>query len=93
MIHRWTFRLLPAFLLVGAAAVGCSKNPPCATDPSQLEAARAESQTAAQQVQSAQAEVAAAEKQKAELAQRLGSLPDKHELEAKLEELKKGSGR
>jgi hypothetical protein len=93
MTHARTYRLLPLLILAVAAMGGCSKNSPCATDPSQIEAARAESQTAAQELAAVQTEVSAAGQQKADLTQQLGSLPDKRELEAKLEELKKGSGR
>ena len=81
-------------LAVAALALaGCSKNIPCTTDPSQIESARADVAAAGKQLDAAKADVSAAEKQKAELTQQLQSLPDKAALEAKLAELKKGSGR
>lgn len=86
----WTIIALGALLL----AVGCGgKNVPCDTDPSQIQDARAELQTAQQQVSSAQSELASAQSQKQKLENQMQSLPDTSEMEARLEELKKGSGR
>jgi len=72
---------------------GCSKNEPCATDPAQIEDARAELQTAQGQLDSAKAQLQAAETQKADVEKKLSGLPDKGELEDHLYTLKKGSGR
>ncbi len=74
-------------------ATGCSKNEPCATDPAQIEDARAELQTAQGQLDSAKAQLQAAESQKADLEKKLAELPDKGELDEQLYTLKKGSGR
>ena len=74
-------------------ATGCSKNEPCATDPAQIEDARAVSQTAQGQLDSAKAELQTAEAQKADVEKKLGDLPDKGEMEEHLTTLKKGSGR
>ena len=85
-------------LIAGTAAVlatpGCARNnEPCNTDPSQIESARTELQSAQQQLDSARSELAQARQQKADLENRLDALPDTSELEARLEVLKKGSGR
>jgi peptidoglycan hydrolase CwlO-like protein len=86
----WTVVALGVLLL----AVGCGgKNVPCDTDPSQIEDAKAELQTAEQQVATAESELASARSQKQNLENQMQSLPDPAELEADLEELKKGSGR
>ena len=89
-LEVWTVVALGALLL----AVGCGgKNVPCDTDPSQIEDAQAELQSAQQQVSSAESELASARSQKQDLENQVNSLPDPAELEARLEELKKGSGR
>jgi hypothetical protein len=72
---------------------GCSKNPPCETDPAQIEDARAELQAAQGQLDSAKSELQTAEAQKKDLQQKLQQLPDKGQLEERLYVLKKGSGR
>ena len=81
---------------LGAALLvsGCSRNnPPCSTDPSQIESARAELRTAQQSVESARTELAQAQQQKSQLESQLDRMPDVAELERRLEILKKGSGR
>lgn len=79
---------------VALAASGCARNnPPCNTDPSEIESARAELRTAEQNVESARAELAEARQQKTRLENQLDGLPDVSELEQRLEILKKGSGR
>jgi hypothetical protein len=86
----WTGIVLGAGLL----AAGCGgKNVPCDTDPSQIEGAKAELQSAQQKASSAESDLAAARTQKQNLENQLKGLPDPAELEARLEELKKGSGR
>ena len=86
----WTVVALGALLL----AAGCGgKNLPCDTDPSQIEGAKAELQSAEQMVSSAESELASARSQKQNLENQMNGLPDPAELEARLEELKKGSGR
>ena len=82
-----------AGLGVALFAAGCSENPPCNTDPSQVETARSDVQSAEQQVTSAQAELDQAKREKTQLEGQIESLPDTAELEQKLEVLKKGSGR
>lgn len=74
-------------------AAGCSESPPCNTDPSQVEGARAELRSAEQQVESVQGELTQARQQKTNLENQMNTLPDPSELAARLEELKKGSGR
>lgn len=74
-------------------AAGCGKNEPCNTDPAQVEAARAELRAAEQQVESGEAALAQAEQEKARLENDIEGLEDTSELEARLEKLKKGSGR
>lgn len=75
-------------------AAGCSaNNEPCNTDPSQIESARTELQSAQSELDSARAELAQARQQKTDLENRINALPDTAELEARLETLKKGSGR
>jgi outer membrane murein-binding lipoprotein Lpp len=78
---------------VALLAAGCGENAPCNTDPAQIEALRAELAAAEQQAESSAAELAAAQERKAELAAEQESLPDAGDLEARLEVLKKGSGR
>lgn len=85
-------------LIAGAAAVlatsGCSPdNEPCNTDPSQIESARTELQSAQRELDSARTELAEARQQKTDLESRIDRLPEVAELEARLETLKKGSGR
>ena len=85
-------------LIAASAAVlvtaGCAgKNEPCNTDPSQIESARTELQSAEQELDSARTELAQARQQKTDLENRIDSLPDPAELEARLDVLKKGSGR
>ena len=76
------------------ATVGCARNnEPCNTDPSQIESARSELASAESELQSARTELAQAREQKTQLQNRLDSLPEVAELEARLEVLKKGSGR
>lgn len=73
---------------------GCARNnPPCSTDPSQVENARAELRTAQQSVESARTELTQAQQQKTQLESQLNALPEAAELERRLEILKKGSGR
>ena len=82
-----------AGLGVALFAAGCSENPPCNTDPSQVETARTAVQSAEQQVSSAQAELDQAKQQKSRLEAQIDGLPDTQAMEQKLEVLKKGSGR
>jgi outer membrane murein-binding lipoprotein Lpp len=82
-----------AGLGVALFAAGCSENPPCNTDPSQVETARAAAQSAEQGVTSAQAELDQAKRDKSQLENQLDTLPDTQEMDQKLEVLKKGSGR
>jgi peptidoglycan hydrolase CwlO-like protein len=72
---------------------GCSKNQPCATDPSQIESARSELQTAQGQLDSAKAQLETEKSKQADLQKKLENLPDKSELDEHLDTLKKGSGR
>jgi outer membrane murein-binding lipoprotein Lpp len=78
---------------VALFAAGCGENAPCNTDPAQIEALRAELAASEQQAGASAAEVAAAEERKDQVASDHEALPDKAELEARLEVLKKGSGR
>jgi hypothetical protein len=78
---------------VALFAAGCGENAPCNTDPAQVEALRAELAAAEQQAEASAAELAQAEQRKAELQSDMNALPDEAELEARLEVLKKGSGR
>ncbi len=85
-------------LIVSTVAIvsttGCARNnEPCNTDPSQIESARTELQSAEQNLESARTELADARQQKTQLENRIDSLPDVADLEARLEILKKGSGR
>lgn len=85
-------------MIAGTTAVlatfGCSpNNEPCNTDPSQIESARTELQSAQRELDSARTELAEARQQKTDLENRIDRLPDVSELEARLENLKKGSGR
>ncbi len=89
-VRKWCV----ASMLLGALlAAGCSKNAPCSTDPSKIETARADVQTATAKAQGSKTELSAAEQKKTELTRQVAALPDPKELQAKLEELKKGSGR
>ena len=78
---------------VAVLAAGCGKNAPCNTDPAQIEALRAELTASEQLAESSAAEVAAIQEQEAQLAADTQALADTAELDARLEELKKGSGR
>ena len=84
-------------LLVGAgclclALFGCSSKP-CNTDPARVDAVRAEAQTANAALTDAQRDLTAAEARKAELEQELAGIEDTDAMRARLELLKKGSGR
>ena len=78
---------------VALFAAGCGENAPCNTDPAQIEALRAELNASEQLAESSSAELAATQERKAQMAGDTQALPDEAELEARLEELKKGSGR
>ena len=78
---------------VALLAAGCGETAPCNTDPAQLEALKAELNASEQLAESSSAELAAAQERKAQLAADTQALPSEAELEARLEELKKGSGR
>lgn len=78
---------------VALFAAGCGAPEPCNTDPAQIEALRAELSAAEQTAGSSAAELEGAQERKAQIAQDTESLPNKAELEARLEVLKKGSGR
>jgi hypothetical protein len=84
-----------AALLLGGFALalaGCSTKP-CNTDPARVEAVRAEAQTANATLTDAQRELAAAQARKAELGEQLAGIEDTDAMRARLELLKKGSGR
>ena len=78
---------------VAMLAAGCGENAPCNTDPAQVEALKAELNASEQLAESSAAEVAATQEQEAQLAADTEALADTAELEARLQELKKGSGR
>jgi hypothetical protein len=73
---------------------GCGgKNVPCDTDPSEIASAQSGLDAAKQKVASAESDLASAKQQKTDLERKLNQLPDPAELESRLDELKKGSGR
>lgn len=72
---------------------GCSENPPCNTDPAQLDSARTALSDAENKVDAAKADLAEARQKQSDLQKNINSLPDPADLESRLEELKKGSGR
>jgi hypothetical protein len=85
--------LVLAGLAVTLLAAGCSENPPCNTDPSQLDSARTALNDAEGKVDTANADLAEARQKKTNLQKDIDALPDPADLESRLEELKKGSGR
>ena len=85
--------LVLAGLSIVFVVTGCSENPPCNTDPSQVDTARSALAEAEQKVDSAQADLDQARQTKSSLENKMDSLPDTADLEDRLEELKKGSGR
>ena len=85
--------LVLAGLSIVFVVAGCSENPPCNTDPSQVDSARSALADVEQEVDSAQADLAQARDEKSSLENNMESLPDTADLEDRLEELKKGSGR
>lgn len=89
--HRIGTFLSCSLLLV--AAIGCGNKQPCKTDPTQVDAARAEAETAATALGSAERDLAAAQARKTELTQELNQIGDAAAQRERLELLKKGSGR
>ena len=87
------FALFFSCAFVAATAIGCGNKAPCKTDPTQVDAARAEAETAATALGSAERDLAAAEARKAELTQELNGMGDAAAQRQRLELLKKGSGR
>jgi len=85
--------LVLAGLSLTLLAVGCGKNVPCNTDPAQVDSARSALDDAEQQVATAKADLAEARQKQADLEKNMNNLPDTDELESRLDELKKGSGR
>jgi hypothetical protein len=78
---------------VALLAAGCGEKVPCNTDPAQIEALRAELNASEQLADSSSTELDAAQERQAQLAADEAALADTAELEARLAELKKGSGR
>ncbi len=85
--------LVLAGLSVTLFAAGCSENPPCNTDPSQLDSARTTLNDAENKVETAKADLAEARQKQTDLQKKIAALPEPDDLESRLEELKKGSGR
>jgi hypothetical protein len=92
MMSRPKIRLLVGAGCLCLALLGCSSKP-CNTDPARVEAVRSEAQTANAALTEAQRDLAAAEARKAELEQELAGIEDTDAMRARLELLKKGSGR
>ena len=85
-------KLIPAIAILGiaVAGVGCSSNPPCATDLSVVDGARESASAAESKLEEAKAQKSRLEKQLAEETSRKGSLESRiAELEAKIAELER----
>lgn len=86
--------LILALALAAMATAGCSStHPPCNVQPDQVDQARSEYQAAEAAAGQAASEIEALEGQIADMQAKVVSADEIQKLEAKLETLKKGSGR
>lgn len=86
------YLLLALALIVGLSA-GCGTPPPCNVQPDQVDQARTENQGAEDAAATAASRVEAMEEEIAALEAKVVSADELARLEARLDELKKGSGR
>ncbi len=84
---------MPALVLIAMAIAACGTPPPCNVEPEQVDQARAEYKAAESAAAEVASEIETLEAEIASLKSKVISADELAKLEARLDELKKGSGR